>query len=113
MSELHDRRLPETWTTRDGRVIRIAEMGDSHLLNTVALLRRRNHAGVRARAWRTALRAASYATTAPDGAADAAMECAHACLRGDCDDEILAEELPEFAALLEEARRRYHLRSKL
>jgi len=104
--ELRDRRLPETWTTRDGRVVRIAEMEDSHLLSTIALLRRRNRAGIRARAWRTAMRAGSYAETAPDGAADAAMECVSARLRGDCDDEILAEELPEFAALVEEARRR-------
>lgn len=102
---VHDRELPTAWTTRDGREVRIADMKDSHLLNTIAFLRRRNRAAVRRRALRDALRAGSYASTAPDGAADAALEHASSALRGDFDDRILEEEMPVFTALLDEV---YH-----
>lgn len=104
--ELCDRVLPSTWTMRDGTVIPISEMDDSHLFNAIAFLRRRNRAAVRCMAWQNALSAARYASTAPDGAADAAMGCVEPTLRGDHDDEILAERLGAFAALLNEARRR-------
>jgi len=103
---VYDRVVPETWTTKDGRTIRISEMEDSHLVNTIHFLRRRYRGVVRGIARRIALSAASYASTAPDGAADAAMECASATLEGKCDDDILAEELAVFGALLDEARHR-------
>ena len=30
-----------TWTTRDGRVLRIVDMSDNHLINTIRMLRRK------------------------------------------------------------------------
>lgn len=36
------RKLPVLWTTASGGVIRPADMGDGHLTNTVAMLRRRH-----------------------------------------------------------------------
>ena len=35
----------DTWTTRDGRVVKLVDMGSEHLCNTIRYLRRR-YAGI-------------------------------------------------------------------
>lgn len=104
--EPHNVVLPDTWTTRDGRVVSIAGMDDDHLVNTINLLRRRSRSALVSRAWRLALNALSYAEREPDGAAMAAEEYAEGVMTQAGMDELLCEALPVFLALTQEARRR-------
>ena len=94
------------WTTKDGRRVHVGKMEDEHLLNTIALLRRRNRNHVASAVFNRALRAGSYATDAPDGAAMVAEEYVSHLMHGCHDDDILAEALPIFATMLTEAHRR-------
>lgn len=94
------------WTTREGHRVRIRDMEDSHLVNTVRFIRRRNRAR---RFWlstRAALRAASYAATAPDGAADAAYGSIAYYETEAGKDYLFGERYPIFEKLLAEAARR-------
>lgn len=81
-------------------------MDDEHLVNTIRWLRRRNWAARFHISLRRAMRALSYAATAPDGAADAAHDYANGVMTEAGRDEILAEKLPVFGALLAEAENR-------
>ena len=107
---------PVMWTTNDGVTLQIGEMGDSHLLNTIQYLRRTH----RARCWALARSAGRYAMTAPDGAADAAMQAEEALLalaespycmdepfgRDLTLDEAVAKLEPRHTTMLREAKRR-------
>ena len=97
---------PTTWTTRDGRTLPIAEMTDDHLLATIRYLRRRNRLALFKITMRESLLRYRYAETAPDGAAMAAEDEARNLTEPEGQDTLLAERLPVFAALLEEARYR-------
>lgn len=55
-------RTDPVWTKRDGTTVRIADMDDSHLVNTLRMLRRKFVTP------REFLAACRYAQTAPDGA---------------------------------------------
>lgn len=91
-----------TWTTRDGRIIPIRDMTDSHLRNTLAFLRRNVEHYRNAEA----MRAWAYAEYAPDGAADAAEQSAYCVLEVMDDDEVLSECVSAYPALVTEAQRR-------
>ena len=108
---------PVTWTTSEGVTLRISEMADSHLLNTIRYLRRTH----RARCWSLAMSAGRYAMSAPDGAAEAAMQAEEELLalseppycmdepfgRGaQTLDEAVAELEPRHTTMLREAKRR-------
>lgn len=104
-----------TWTTRDGRVILVVDMGDQHLANTIAMLRRKNrgvaaYRVIRAR-HREALALCSYlGDDPPDGAAMAAEEELGELLSRPITDrerdDALGKVYPTFATLVAEARRR-------
>mgnify|MGYP001605058959 CR=1 FL=1 len=95
---------PLMWRTRDGTTLRIRDMGDSHLLNSIRYLRRTHQQ----RCWALAISADRYAMTAPDGASDAAAEAAAQAyeLGDEQDDEAVSEMSPVFGHLLNEAHRR-------
>lgn len=93
-----------TWKTKDGRVVRVREMDDAHLMNTIAFLRRR----APLRALFLAMNAGRYSETAPDGAAMAAEQAETELLDllDEGPDAILEQLEPAFPTMLREARRR-------
>jgi hypothetical protein len=90
------------WVTKDGTKIRVRAMTDSHLLNTVAMLRRNAEAMM----LREVMSMGAYAadrdgTIAADVVGDACAEL------GDMEhDEYLEGTVPAFAAMLNEIERR-------
>lgn len=98
--------MTTTWKTREGREIEIKDLDDFHLVNIISLLRRKGKPLAVAASWKWAFKALSYASTAPDGAAEAAEEEASRLLNHQCLDEMLSMELPIFGFLLAEAENR-------
>lgn len=95
------------WATREGSLLRIRAMSDSHLENAIKFMER--HSRRRARA--EAFLADCYAETAPDGAADAAMEASREMYQmaddPDQDLKALAELVfPKYIELKQEQQRR-------
>lgn len=89
------------WRTKDGRVILIREMDDSHLLNTIRFLRR----NVTRYQLETLEPMFHYAADAPDGAAMAVeMEIAH--ISDMSDDDFLAARFPVFVDMLAQVKGR-------
>jgi len=90
----------KTWKTREGAVMRIKDMGDSHLVNTIKYLERH--------ATNMRLNQASdmfrYAATAPDGAAMCAESGAEQLL--EMSDEEFLSEYPKYKGLVREAKKR-------
>ena len=90
----------KTWLTRDGRILLIINMEDTHLVNTIRYLEKTAPARMTA----LAMNMLSYAADAPDGAADCAeagaMELADMPV-----EEFLANDR-KYQALLKEAKRR-------
>lgn len=95
------------WATREGALLRIRAMSDRHLENSIKFLER----GARHRARLEAFRADCYASTAPDGAADAAMEASSEMYKMADDPTqdlaVLAELVwPKYKELKQEQERR-------
>lgn len=84
--------------------MRVSDMADSHLLNTIAYLRRTHTA----RCWLAARGASQYAANAPDGAMAAAEDaaCGYMAMGDDLSDEAVATALPVYGTMLREAQRR-------
>lgn len=87
-----------TWKTSNGRLIKVSEMEDTHLVNTIKLLRRNAQKLI----LQELAQMANYINNAPDGAAMAAMSEADRIIEM-TDDEYLSHRLPAFDALLLEA----------
>jgi hypothetical protein len=94
------------WVTRYGREVPVREMDDGHLVNTIRMLQRKNRARLIKVAMSRSLGALSYASSAPEHAADAAHSYADHVMSQAGLDELLAEEYPPFRGLLSEAVRR-------
>lgn len=90
------------WVTRDGQRIPVKDMTDSHLINTIRLLR-----GNALPFKIGELKPLSHyiANDPPDGAYDAAMMEIDQLVEMD-DDEYLSARIPTFDAMLAEAKRR-------
>jgi hypothetical protein len=98
-------RAPGIWVKRDRTPVRICDMSDDHLLNTIRMLRRAPRLNWVTDCW--AFRAMDYAVDAPDGASMAAESWANSIMMpGPEQDDLFAKEYPVFGELLDEARRR-------
>lgn len=95
-----------TWTTREGVSLKIVDMEDGHLVNTVRYLRRRYFDQVFFEALSLSAKAESYAATAPEGASYAAEGYAKSIMETEGLDIILGEEMPVYLDLLQEVKRR-------
>jgi hypothetical protein len=94
--------MPTHWTCRDGRVVPIAEMGDSHLVNTIRYLERNRETIV----FREVLRMGRMCSTfSGDGAMDAADMALDELLDEEYED-ALSMCVPEYPALVAERDRR-------
>lgn len=98
-----------TWTTRDGRRLRVVDMDDNHLLNTVRWMRRHPRTRMFCLLW--AFRAARYAESAPDGesmaAESAASEFMDMALGARlAPDDVVTEAFPVFPHMVAELDRR-------
>jgi len=92
----------DTWTTRDGRVVPVAEMTTEHLANTIKFLRR-NALSMRLQVLRAMSR---YIEQAPDGAA-MACEAEADWIIDMSDEQFLARFVPQWHGLnLELAKRK-------
>ena len=91
-----------TWTTRDGTVVKVKDMSDKHLLNTIRFLRRT--AGRERESLACSMDAYSASTSAEMASWAAEREAER--LFQMSDDEFLEEGCPVWEALLSEADRR-------
>ena len=102
--------MSDAWTTRDGRNVNVSDMTDSHLINTIRMLRK----NAPSLAYRLLRDMDRYAASAPDGAADCvAMESDLLFDRllemyrsVDARDKYLSNSIPQWGDLLREAERR-------
>lgn len=94
---------PTTWKCKDGKFVQIKEMGDSHLVNSIALLRK----SYRRICLAGALAADSaYPDGEPDGAAMVAESEARYLFEEAETQEDIAERWPIYGALDKEVKRR-------
>jgi hypothetical protein len=90
------------WVTRSGQQIKVRDMTNSHLINTVRYLRRAVHIQL----MQEVISLGAYLeTNLPDGAYSAALNAENDLLDMDGDD-YLEMEIPTWPALLAEAKRR-------
>ena len=90
-----------TWKTKDGRVLKVADMEDSHLINTIKYMQRRaEHIQ-----WKDVLQMSRFADTLNG---EMAVDCAEQSIveLGDMHPEDYLETLPDYQALVKEATRR-------
>lgn len=89
-----------TWKTREGAVMRISDMSDSHLLNTIKYLER-NADAMRVN---LAYEMFSYSCSAPDGAAMCAESGSDELL--EMSNEEFLNDNPKYKGLVREAKKR-------
>lgn len=95
------------WVSRDGRVTPIREMADGHLVNTVRMIRRKTDRFATQVALEELGRMAVFAGPEPsDGVLDGLNDLLERWSDRDNLDQIIAERVPVFAALLCELHRR-------
>lgn len=92
----------DTWTTKNGRVLKIRDMTDEHLLNTINYLRRR---APHAKAAQVLMLMHAAVQHHGEGAADAIDRELDGAMEMHSED-ALAEAVPAYAALCEEAEER-------
>ena len=93
--------MTATWRMRDGTTIPVRKMEDSHLVNTIAYLRR-NQERLRLR---YVMQMGAYAENAPDGAALAVEQAIDEITEAE-PEEVLESCVAAFPALRAEAKRR-------
>ena len=90
------------WVTREGECVKVSEMSDSHLLNTIRYLRRKAESQLVRSAYRLGI---YLEDDPPDGAYWAAQAAEDELLNMEPDD-VLREDCPTFPAMLAEAKKR-------
>lgn len=90
-----------TWVTKDNRVVRVVDMSDDHLRNTIRMLRRREEL-IR---FSECMAMGRYQETAPDGAYDA-IEWELSMIEEMDTDQFLSHAFKCYPTMLREAERR-------
>lgn len=90
-----------TWVTKENQTVRVVDMEDTHLRNTIRMLRRREEL-IR---FSECMAMGHYQETAPDGAYDA-IEWELSMIERMNTDEYLSHAFKCFPLMLSEAKRR-------
>ena len=102
MSQKQPKASKNVWVTREGQRVRVQDLSDSHLSNTIQFLRRR----VTTFRINYALRADQAIASLNGEQARYSIEDGAAYTLSLQDDDFLAEVIPTWASLLKEADRR-------
>ena len=101
MGEIDSLGRGEYWRTKDGRVVRVENMDDAHLMNTIRMLRRKCSQYQLAEIRFLSASSVNAGDMAADGIAMEALAIGDMSV-----DEYLAHRWPMFNVLLDEAKRR-------